>query len=89
VFQLSGVWKIRLRRVLGGLALALVLALLSLFLGRYLWAYHQLSSAREALERGHNLAAIQHLQSCRPLLSEKPEWLILSASAAKKGKNKG
>jgi tetratricopeptide (TPR) repeat protein len=71
-------------RVLGGLTLLLVLATVGTVLGVYFWAYHQLESARTSLIRGHNLVAIQHLQSCRPILSDKPEWQILSARAARR-----
>jgi Flp pilus assembly protein TadD len=57
--------------------------LLGLFLGTYLWAFYHLRAARTSLEQSHNLVAIEHLQSCRWLFSDKPEWLILSARAAR------
>jgi tetratricopeptide (TPR) repeat protein len=83
VFHLSAASRSRLWRVLGRLALLLFVGFLSLFLGTYLWAYHHLRAARTSLEQGHNLVAIEHLQSCRGLLGDRPEWLILSAHAAR------
>jgi tetratricopeptide (TPR) repeat protein len=49
------------------------------------WAYHHLGAAREAVARGHNLAAIRHLHSCRYFSPDDPEVLLLCARVARRG----
>ncbi len=72
-------------RVGGGLILLVALVAVSSIFGVFVWAYREREEARNALDRGHNLVAVQHLLSCQMVFSDNPEWLILSARAARRG----
>jgi tetratricopeptide (TPR) repeat protein len=67
------------------LALTATCILLGLTAGRRLWFTYHLRAARREAALGHNLPAIEHLQSCRQVRPDHPEVLLLSARIARRG----
>jgi tetratricopeptide (TPR) repeat protein len=71
-------------RALGLLAVLLLVGLVLSLSGLFLWFRHNLDTARQALERGHNALAIRYLLRCRAIFRNDPEVLLLSARAARR-----
>lgn len=81
-------WR-RAGRILCVLALVVLLGLVAGVIGLMIWTDQHLRAARQALERGHNRAAIRHLQACRSIHPDHPQVLLLSARAARRANSWG
>jgi tetratricopeptide (TPR) repeat protein len=75
-------WR-RPGRVLAVLALFALLGLLIGLAGLLLWVWHHLGAARLAVQRGHNMVALRHLEVC-PFLEDDLEVLLLRARIARR-----
>ena len=71
-------------RALGVMALLALIILPSTAAGLFLWSRHHLRAARVAVERGHNVVAVRHLEAGHFLLADHPEALLLRARIARR-----
>jgi tetratricopeptide (TPR) repeat protein len=68
-----------LRTVLGLAVLAALVAG-----GTYLWFRYHLGAAREAVDRGHNAEAVDHLMACRKVWDDHPGVRLMMARVARR-----
>jgi tetratricopeptide (TPR) repeat protein len=82
------VWlRSRPGRALLLLSLFAVIGLGLFLIGHFCWAEYHLAAARHAVERGHNPAALAHLQVCRRVRPDDREVLLLCARVARRSRS--
>jgi predicted Zn-dependent protease len=71
-------------RAAGYLLLVLLVAAGLAATGTWVWFNHHLGAARSELARGHNAAALAHLNRCRLIRPDDAEVMLLSARVARR-----
>jgi tetratricopeptide (TPR) repeat protein len=73
-----------MKRAVAVLALLGLIGLLTGAVALFFWSDYHLGAARREIERGHNAAALAHLNLCRMVRADHPEVLLLGARVARR-----